>query len=155
FPGLEFDADGTFILFPRAALDRRRVGVDPMLPQQLLQLAQDQYGTTHPDVDADWTERVRGALRAHTVPRLVDAEILARQFRVSRRSLARRLAREGVSLSTLIDEALYERARTLLRRPSATVKDVAEALGYVELSSFLRAFRRWSGGLTPSEYRER
>jgi AraC-like DNA-binding protein len=156
FPGrIEFDADGTFIVFPRTALDRRRIGVDPMLPQQLLQLAQDQYGTTLADADANWTQRVRGALRAHAAPRLLDPEVLAQQFRLSRRGLSRRLASEGLSLSTLIDEALYERARTLLRSPQATSKDVAAALGYAELSSFFRAFRRWSGGLTPHEYRER
>jgi AraC-like DNA-binding protein len=126
-----------------------------MLPKQLLQLAQDQYGTAQADADSNWAQRVRNALRAHAVPRLIDPEILARQFRLSRRGLSRRLASEGVSLSTLIDEALYERACTLLRRPQATAKDVAAALGYAELSSFFRAFRRWSGGLTPQEYRQR
>jgi AraC-like DNA-binding protein len=156
FPGhVEFDADGTFIAFPRAALDRRRTGVDPMLPKQLLQLAQDQYGTTLAEADSDWVQGVRRALHAHAAPRLVDPEILARQFRLSKRGLARRLAREGVSLSALIDEALYERARRLLRRPAATAKEIATALGYAELSSFFRAFRRWSGGLTPNEYRQR
>jgi len=156
FPGhIQFDAEGTFIVFPKAALDRRRVGIDPALPRQLLQLAQDQYGTTVADAEASWAQRIRSTLRAHTVPRLVDPEILARQFGLSRRGLSRRLASEGVSLSSLIDEALYERAGVLLRRPGATAKDVAEALGYAELSSFFRAFRRWSGGLTPNEYRER
>jgi AraC-like DNA-binding protein len=153
--GVEFDAEGTFVLFPRAALDRRRMGVDPTLPKQLLQLAHDQYGTAVADVDADWADRVRRALRAHVTPRLVDPEMLARQFRLSQRALSRRLAREGASLSTLIDQEVYERARTLLRRPAATAREVAAALGYAELSSFFRAFRRWSGGLTPREYRQR
>jgi AraC-like DNA-binding protein len=152
---LQFDADGTFLVFPRAALDRRRSGVDPTLPKRLLQLAQDQYGTALSDADSGWVHRVRHALRAHVAPRLVDPEVLARQFRLSQRGLSRRLAREGVLLSTLIDEAVYERAQTLLRRPSATAKQVAEALGYAELSSFFRAFRRWSGGLTPNKYRQR
>jgi AraC-like DNA-binding protein/transcriptional regulator with XRE-family HTH domain len=154
FPGgVEFDADGTFVVIPRAALDRRRTCVDPALPQQLYQLAQEQYGTVHGGADADWTFRVRRALRTQTAPRLVEPEFLARQLGVSSRGLARRLAREGVSLSALIDEALYEHARALLRRPAATSKEVAAALGYAELSSFFRAFRRWSGGLTPTEYR--
>lgn len=78
---------------------------------------------------------------------------MARQLGVSVRGLARRLAREGENLTSLLDEALYERAQALLRRPDATVAQVAEALGYAELSSFFRAFRRWSGGLTPSGFR--
>jgi AraC-like DNA-binding protein len=155
-PGrVQFDAEGTFLVFARAALDRRRSGVDPTLPKRLLQLAQDQYGTALSDADSGWVHRVRHALRAHAAPRLVDPEVLARQFRLSQRGLSRRLAREGVSLSILIDEAVYERARMLLRRPSATARQVAEALGYAELSSFFRAFRRWSGGLTPSGFRQR
>lgn len=156
FPGgVQFDADGTFIVLPRVALDRRRSGVDPTLPHQLLQLAQDRYGTAQAGADSDWAHQVRRALRAQAAPRLVDPKALARQFGLSLRALSRRLAREEVSLSTLIDEALYERARALLRRPTATAKEVAAALGYAELSSFFRAFRRWSGGLTPREYRQR
>jgi AraC-like DNA-binding protein len=155
FPGgVQFEADGTFIVLPRIAQDRRRSGVDPSVAQQLLQLAQDRYGTAHASGDAEWTHRVRRALRAQAAPRLIEPETLAGQLGVSLRGLSRRLAREGVSLSTLLDETLYERARALLRRPTATSKEVAAALGYAELSSFFRAFRRWSGGLTPSAYRE-
>jgi AraC-like DNA-binding protein len=156
FPGgVEFDADGTFIVLPRVVLDRRRSGVDPTLPQQLLQLAQDRYGTAQVGDNSDWAHQVRRALRAQAAPRLVDPAALARHFGLSLRALSRRLAREGVNLSTLIDEALYERARALLRRPTTTAKEVAAALGYAELSSFFRAFRRWSGDLTPRQYRQR
>jgi AraC-like DNA-binding protein len=156
FPGgVQFDADGTFIVLPRVALDRRRSGVDPTLAHQLLQLAQDRYGTAQVGADSDWAHQVRRALRAQAAPRLVDPKALARQFGLSLRALSRRLAREEVSFSSLIDEALYERARALLRRPTASAKEVAAALGYAELSSFFRAFRRWSGGLTPTEYRQR
>ena len=152
FPGgVRFDAEGTFICLPRTALDRRRAGADPELVQQLLTLAQDRYGAVQPN--SDWTSRVRRALRTYAAPRLVDPDVMARQFGVSRRALWRRLAREGTSFSTLADEILYERARVLLARPRTTCKQVAETLGYAELSSFYRAFRRWSGGLTLTEYR--
>jgi AraC-like DNA-binding protein len=154
FPGgAQFDADGTFVVLPRVLLDRRRSGVDPTLTRQLLQLAEDHYGTQHIGAESDWKYRVRSVLRAHVAPRLLDAETLARQLGLSARGLSRRLAREGVSLSTLVDETQYERARSLLRRPMTTSKEIAASLGYAELSSFFRAFRRWSGGLTPSEYR--
>ena len=156
FPGgVQFDADGTFVVLPAAALDRRRSGVDPSLPRQLLQLAWDHYGTAHVGADSVWTYRVRCALRAQIAPMLVDAGTLARQLGLSQRALSRRLGREGASLSTLIDETQYERAQAFLRRPQVTAKEVARALGYAELSSFFRAFRRWSGGLTPSQDRRR
>jgi AraC-like DNA-binding protein len=48
----------------------------------------------------------------------------------------------------LLDEALYERAQELLSGGASSAQ-VAEELGYAELSSFYRAFRRWSDGRTP------
>jgi AraC-like DNA-binding protein len=153
FPGgVRFDADGTFVCVQRSALAPRRSGADAALLEHLTQLALDQYAAA--DTDEDWTSRVRRALRSHAAPRQLDLCALARQLGVSERGLSRRLAREGSSLSSLQDEALYERAQALLRRPGATAAQVAEALGYAELSSFFRAFRRWSGGLTPNAYRQ-
>jgi AraC-like DNA-binding protein len=153
FPGgVRFDAEGTFVCFQRSALALRRSGADAALLEHLTQLAIDQYAVA--DTTEDWTSRVRRALRSHVAPRQLDLCALARQLGVSERGLSRRLAREGSSLSALQEEALYERAQTLLRRPGATAAQVAEALGYAELSSFFRAFRRWSGGLTPNAYRQ-
>jgi AraC-like DNA-binding protein len=153
FPGgVQFSTDGTFINLPSRVLDQRRSGADPALAQQLLRLAQDQYCAPEND---DWTRRVRRALRANAASRLEEPSMIAAQLGVSARGLWRRLASEGTSFSTLINEALYERAQLLLSRPQATSAAVAEALGYAELSSFHRAFRRWSGGLTPNEYRQR
>lgn len=154
FPGgVSFDGDGTFVIFPSSALVRRRSGADPRLAKQIFQLAQEQY--TAATCDEDWSSRVRRALRALPAPRLVDRAMLANQLGISSRGLTRRLAREGVVLSRLIDEVLYERARQLLQRPGATSTQIADELGYAELSSFFRAFRRWSGGLTPSELARR
>jgi AraC-like DNA-binding protein len=149
--GVRFHGEGTFVLLRRGALTRRRSGADSALLQQFLDLALEQYKAA--DVELDWTARARAALRAQPMPRLVDAGVLANQLGLSVRGLARRLEREGTSYSSVLDESLYERARALLLRPGATAKQAAEALGYAELSSFFRAFRRWSGGLTPSAYR--
>ncbi|MET0342792.1 MAG: AraC family transcriptional regulator ligand-binding domain-containing protein [Polyangiales bacterium] len=151
---VEFDASGTFVVFPRRAQIRRRSGSDPGLAEQLLQLARAHYGDVGDEVD--WTARVRRALRTRAAPRLVDAEALARELDLpSARALTRRLAREGTRVSSLIDEALYQRAQALLRRPGTTATEVSATLGYAELSSFFRAFRRWSGGRPPSTVRDR
>jgi AraC-like DNA-binding protein len=154
FPGeVHFDEPGIFVRFASKALRRRRSGADPTLLQQLLNLAEEQYAGAN--ADEDWTSRVRRALRGHPAPRLIQADTIAEQLGVSARALSRRLAHESVSLSALVDEVLYERARALLRRPGTTSAQVAAALGYAELSSFFRAFRRWSGGLTPNRHRRK
>jgi AraC-like DNA-binding protein len=152
FPGgVRFDAEGTFVYLPSRALAQRRSGADPPLLDHLQNLALEQYSAS--STEDDWTTRVRSALCTETTPLSSDARVVAGQLGVSVRGLGRNLAREGSTLKALMAEALYERAQDLLRRQDATAAQVAEMLGYAEVSSFFRAFRRWSGGVTPSTYR--
>ncbi|MET0344456.1 MAG: AraC family transcriptional regulator ligand-binding domain-containing protein [Polyangiales bacterium] len=148
----EFEAGGTFLTFPRAALLARRSGIDEALAAPLLRVAEELYGGAANLTD-DWTSRVRRLLRSQAAPRLVETRELAQRLGLSMRTLSRRLAREEASLSMLIDEELFARARVLLSNPQTTATEVSSALGYAELSSFFRAFRRWSGGQTPNGYR--
>jgi hypothetical protein len=82
FPGgVRFDAEGTFVYFPRRALAEPKSGADPALLEQLSSLALEQYGAS--DSDDNWTNRVRSALRAQTALRLIDPSTLASQLGVS------------------------------------------------------------------------
>ncbi|MET0285215.1 MAG: AraC family transcriptional regulator ligand-binding domain-containing protein [Polyangiales bacterium] len=146
---LHFDGDGSYSVFPRAALLQRRSGADEELPKQLLALAQHRFRQT--DDGVDWTTRVQRLLDAHASPRAVQAKDVALQLGVSPRGLTRRLASEGSTLSTLIDAAAFARAKQLLGRGMPAVH-VAEQLGFSDCSAFFRAFRRWSGGLTTKEF---
>lgn len=62
---------------------------------------------------------------------------------LSERTLRRRLAVDGTSYQRLLDEVRESLALELLR--SLPVQDVAVRLGYAESSSFILAFRRWTG----------
>jgi transcriptional regulator GlxA family with amidase domain len=42
----------------------------------------------------------------------------------------------------------------LLKQSRLSLEDIGAALGFAELSTFYRAFRRWTGA-APGEYRER
>jgi AraC-like DNA-binding protein len=68
--------------------------------------------------------------------------------------MKRRLLAEGTSFGELLDDARKARALVLLRSPKLTLHDVAEQVGYSDLSNFTRAFRRWTG-VTPSKFRAR
>jgi AraC-like DNA-binding protein len=151
FPGgVAFDADGTFVSFSKSALVRRRSGSDPALVQQIFKLAQLQFSATvHDD---DWTSRVRRILMARPALPLMERSALAAQLGVTGRGLTRHLAREGTNFTQLVEEVLFQRAQVLLRAPGATATQVADELGYAEVSSFFRAFRRWSGGTTPAQF---
>jgi len=72
----------------------------------------------------------------------------------SERTLRRRLAAEGTSLRALVDEVRAALAAEFLESGSLTVAEIASRLGYLEVSSFSQAFRRWHG-VSAREYRGR
>jgi AraC-like DNA-binding protein len=77
---------------------------------------------------------------------------VARELRLSDRTLQRRIIDDGATFRQLLLEARQELAREYLNRPEMDVKEVAFLLGYEDSNSFYRAFRTWEG-TTPSQLR--
>ncbi|NBX21933.1 MAG: AraC family transcriptional regulator [Betaproteobacteria bacterium] len=71
---------------------------------------------------------------------------------VSPRTLHRQLKEEGATLQALKDEVRHSKASDLLLRSQRPIKQVAEAAGFQNEKSFIRAFKTWSGQ-TPAEFR--
>ncbi len=97
-------------------------------------------------------QRVRQALTSHT-QQTHSAEALAALLHVSPRTLHRQLKEEGATLQGLKDEVRKGRALELLHRTKRPIKQVAEAAGYRNEKSFIRAFKGWTG-LSPAEFRK-
>ncbi|MCA6218397.1 AraC family transcriptional regulator [Ideonella sp. B7] len=89
----------------------------------------------------------RGAAPAH---RTLGA--LARQLHLSERTLKRRLQAEGTSLRALQAQARQAQALALLADARLSLGEVADRLGFADLSSFSQAFKRWQG-VSPRAYR--
>ena len=87
----------------------------------------------------------------HALPQH-SAESLAALLHVSPRTLHRQLKEEGATLQGLKDEVRRTRAVELLHRTQRPIKQVAEAAGFVNEKSFIRAFRGWTGQ-SPAEFR--
>jgi len=83
-----------------------------------------------------------------------NAHDLAARLHTSARSLHRQLREENASLQTLKDEVRRERALQLLQRSAKPIKQVAEAAGFQNEKSFIRAFKGWTG-MAPGQWRER
>lgn len=77
---------------------------------------------------------------------------LARHLAMSRRSLQRQFAAQGTSFGAVLERALFDRARDLLRK-GAGATEVAYELGYSDPAHFSRAFRRWAGQ-APRDWRQ-
>lgn len=152
FPGpqLQFNAAQAEIRFDARylALPLRR---DEKALQQMLQRALPltvlQYRR-----DRLLVEQVRQAL-ANPAVASHNAETLAAALNMSARSLHRQLQEEGASLQQLKDEVRFEKAKELLLRTSKPIKQVAEASGFRNEKSFIRAFRTWAGA-SPSIVRK-
>lgn len=76
---------------------------------------------------------------------------VAGELDIHPRTLRRRLAEEGTSFRSLLNEARSTVAVDLLRNVGLTVEEVSTRLGYTEVSTFSHAFKRWHG-VAPSAY---
>ncbi len=70
---------------------------------------------------------------------------LAEQLHMSRRSLQRRLADEGVTYSDLLLETRMKLADQYLQASDMNIKEIAFLLGYSEPSALYRAYRKFNG----------
>ncbi|EAQ02096.1 AraC family transcriptional regulator [Pseudooceanicola batsensis HTCC2597] len=68
-------------------------------------------------------------------------------------TLQRRLAKQGAVFSELVDETRRELTLIYLAEQHLGLSEVAEMLGYSELSAFSRVCRRWFGA-PPSRLRD-
>lgn len=75
---------------------------------------------------------------------------VARRLGVSQRTLARRLAAEGLTFSGVLSELRHDLALRYLAEKELTVSQIAWLLGYQGVGAFSHAFKRWTGK-TPSQ----
>ena len=138
--GIRFDA--RYLALP---LRRDELALQQML-KRALPLTVLQYRR-----DRLLVQRVRQALAAYPTQTHC-AQDLATLLNVSPRTLHRQLKEEGASLQALKDEVRQARALDLLLRTMRPIKQVAEAAGFQNEKSFIRAFRGWTGE-SPAEFR--
>lgn len=89
---------------------------------------------------------INGPLQSH------NADAMAQALNVSTRTLHRQLKDEGTSLQTLKDDVRLKSAKALLLRSNRPLKQVAEASGFLNEKSFIRAFKSWTN-MSPGEFR--
>jgi AraC-like DNA-binding protein len=97
-------------------------------------------------------EKVRQTLAQHP-EHSRNADDLAAWLHMSARTLHRQLKEEGASLQTLKDAVRRDVAMTQLQRTSRPLKQVAEAAGFQNEKSFIRAFKGWTG-TSPEAFRQ-
>ena len=113
-------------------------------------LEQDLRERSHEAFTTILTRRqVSKLLQGGAVPH---ATAVSEALMTSVRTLRRRLANEGSSLTEIVDELRVERARWLLTSSQMPIVKIASSLGFSDSSTFSRAFKR-ATGTSPGELR--
>jgi AraC-like DNA-binding protein len=99
-------------------------------------------------------DRVQRVMRTLLATGCIGQEEVARAFGMNRRTFARRLHEDGTTFRELLDTVRFDAARGLLRASAVSLEDVADRLGYADVTAFARAFRRWSGS-SPAVWRRK
>ncbi|MCG8425670.1 MAG: AraC family transcriptional regulator [Proteobacteria bacterium] len=147
---VEFRAPIDELIFPASILSIPLPESNPAMCQFFERYTREKLAVL--PAPAPLRERARQWIAAHLhQPDLTLGE-LARQLKLSRRTLQRRLRDEGTSMNALLDEVRRERASVFLGSAMA-IAEIAYMLGYSESSAFHRAFKRWTGQ-TPEAFRE-
>jgi AraC-like DNA-binding protein len=108
----------------------------------------------HPHVEDDLTTALRRSLTGMLASEHATLAAAAKSLGVSRRGLQRKLAARGTSYRELLRALRFELALSLLNQRDMRVDEAADSLGFSELSSFSRAFKRWAG-MSPRAYRRK
>lgn len=150
-----FAAAENTLELPRAALELPQRTADALLGRLVERHARDLVLELPSDAGA--SARARALLfrsLTHGEPEACTLPAVAQLLGVPPRTLQRRLASDGTSFASLLDEVRRELGLQLLAEPRTSVAEVAFALGFADQTAFHRAFVRWTGS-TPGEHRRR
>jgi AraC-like DNA-binding protein len=145
-----FDAPCIRLRVPTSLLDVRLSG-DPHLANLSRGQLDARLRSAEQAVPGGLIDRVRERIAARldqdaSLPRV------ARDLRMSPRTLQRQLAEHEFAFNVLVDDVRRTQALKWMREGGRSVPQLAEHLGYADASSFRRAFRRWTG-LAPARFR--
>ena len=93
----------------------------------------------------DLLAKIKHLISSSLVNGVPDQKRIAENLGMSARTLQRRLRDKDVVFADLVDEIRCAIAQDYVSHTEFSLTDVSMMLGYGELSSFSRAFKRWTG----------
>ena len=147
---LHFSQPGCGVSFQPSLLDRPLPSHDPVAYTAARTRAESALQALQRRSDV--AERLHQWLlgQAAVAPSIADA---AQHLGLSERTLRRQLATLGTSYVDLVQQTQRLMAERLLAERHLSIKQVADQLGFSSVSTFHRAFRRWTGQ-TPTAWQD-
>ncbi|MGM0563179.1 MAG: AraC family transcriptional regulator ligand-binding domain-containing protein [Pseudomonadota bacterium] len=147
---IEFGTDSVVLKLPLAVCKVPNASANHENYMMALQQCESMLAQLHPD-EKTCRYQLQKMMLSHPPGTLSEEEAAAALF-ISKRTLARRLKKEGTSFREVRDEIVSRQAADYLRNTALSVEAMAELLNYHDSANFRRAFKRWFG-MTPDEYR--
>ena len=147
---VRFKADRNVVVFRSSDLDRPFTTHNPELLKVLGAHLETEVQARN--ASSDIGEQVKQTLRHSLAGRRPDLQHVAKDLRLSVRTLQRRLADARITFQQLVEETRRELAHHYLKQSAVELSETAYLLGYEDANSFFRAFHLWEG-TSPGEWR--
>ncbi|NNL56301.1 MAG: AraC family transcriptional regulator [Pseudomonadales bacterium] len=151
---ITFNHSSTEIIVPESILSMPSPTADPVLHQESVAICEQQLK----DIKAGEagspvlsTEEAVSKLMFENPGRLWTLNEVGVTLCMSPRTLIRKLASEGTKFQTVRDELAKKQVANYLTDASLSVESIGHLMGFSDVSSFRRSFKRWFGE-TPSQY---
>ena len=148
---VEFGADTDEIALNSNARELPIIHADPYLNDLLLKSCEAALAERGGDTSQLRT-RVENAISSLLPHGRVLVEDIARSLGMSERTLARKLADEGLNFTEILQQLRRDLAVRYLDDRKLHISKIAWLLGFHEVSAFTHAFKRWTGK-TPKQMR--
>ncbi len=145
---VRFDSPLNGVAMPAHALEHQPPGRDRVLADRFERFVARRFYIAPP---SSWSSRVDQMLRTASAPYRVELEALAEGWNISTRSVRRHLEHEGTCFKDLRERVCMELAAREIATQGMRATRLTVQLGYGEVGSFRRAFRRHFG-VSPAAY---
>ncbi|MCP4380343.1 MAG: AraC family transcriptional regulator [Hyphomicrobiales bacterium] len=99
------------------------------------------------------TDVVSRVLRSLLLQGHANKDATVQSLAMHQRTLSRRLKNEGTTFQEILDSVRFAVAKELLESSTVSYEEISVSLGYSQVESFLRAFKKWTG-TTPGGWRK-
>lgn len=148
---VEFGAEENLVVFDRAVMEAPlasgnasvRAAMEKVIVSYRAEVGSGEFRTL-----------VRAQILSLLQTGAVSEEAVARGLHMSSSTLARRLRAEGLNFRELLQETQKSLAIQYLQDERLSISEIGFRLGFEDLSSLSRSFRRWTG-VSPREWRRR
>jgi len=121
--------------------------LEPQLKQKLAEMESETFET--------FTSRVQKKLFQLIPSGQFGLENVAEEFGISGRTLQRNLSAENTSFNQLVKDIQKIMTFNYLEAKELSIDEIAYLVGYTELSSFYRAFKKWTGKIVSQYQKEK